>query len=101
MIAGAKPKAISVIPKSSNTMRTWAMNRFKASRNIIKYHLNEAISKIHISCDMWTSPNGHSMLGVVAHWTEIDKSLRSATIRLPKVNGVYTRANMADALINV
>ena len=101
MIACARPEAISAIPKSSNTMRTWAMNRFKASRNIIKCHLNAAISKIHISCDMWTSPNGHSILGVVAHWTQIDKSLRSATIGLPKVRGAHTGANIADALVNV
>jgi len=101
MIACLRPEAISAIPKSGDTVRTWAINRFKAARNIIKLRLHEAISKIHISCDMWSSPNGHSMLGVVAHWCEQDKSLRSTLLGLPKVWGAHTGDNIAEALVDV
>jgi len=70
-------EAISHIPRSGDTVRAWAMNRFDIAHAEVKQHLRLEISKIHISCDMWSSPNGHAFLGVVAHWSSDGSRIHS------------------------
>lgn len=50
---------------------------------------------------MWSSPNGHAFLGVVAHWTDNKYALQTALIGLPKVKGQHTSTNIAKSLIDV
>jgi len=101
MITGVRSEAISVIFKSSNIMRIWVMNHFKASWNIIKCHLNEIIFKIHIFCDMWISLNDRFMFEIIAHWIQINKSLRLITIKLFKVRNAYIKTNIINAFVDV
>ena len=58
------------------------------------------ISKIHISADLWTSPNKYALLGIVAHWWDEEDVLRSALIALPKLYGAHTGANIGKAIID-
>jgi hypothetical protein len=101
MMETANPAAVNATLKSGDTIRAWAMHEFELGRSIVKSQLQDAISQIHISCDMWTSPNGHSMLGVVTHWSSSQKELQSALIGLPKVRGAHTGENIATALVDV
>src|SRR5579859_889397 len=100
-IATLRPEAISHVPKSGDTVHSWAMNRFDIARAEIKQHLQDSISKIHISCDMWSSPNGHAFLGIVGHWMDTHHVLHTALIALPRVMGAHTGANIATVLVDV
>jgi hypothetical protein len=66
LISSCHPQAERDLPKSGNTIRTWSMYRFKSAQSIVKTILSEARSKIHISCDIWSSPNGHAFLGIIS-----------------------------------
>ena len=57
-------------------------------------------SKIHISADLWTSPNNYALLGIVAHWWDEEDALQSALIALPKLYKAYTDANISKAIID-
>jgi hypothetical protein len=99
MIASIRPEAVEVL-QSANTIRAHCMRRFQAARQNIKYLFSMSKSKIHISVDLWTSPNNYALLGIVAHWWDEEDVLRSALIALPKVYGTCTGANIGKAIID-
>ena len=74
---------------------------FDIARTEIKQHLQASISNIHISCDMWSSPNGHAFLGIVAHWMDIHHILHRGLIALPRIMGAHTGENIAIVLVDV
>jgi hypothetical protein len=54
--------------QTGDTVRTWAEDEFIRATTQIKQVLAQAVSRIHISFDLWTSPNGYAICGVVAHF---------------------------------
>src|SRR5579859_7759928 len=100
-IASIRRNAVSFIPRSGDTVRSWILARFNQARDEIKEHLAMAASIIHISCDMWSSPNNYALLRVVAHWTDPDHRQRTSLIRMPHVSGAHTGTNIASAVADV
>jgi hypothetical protein len=100
-IASIRCDAVSFIPQSGDTVRSWILARFNQARNEIKEHLAMAASNIHISCDMWSSPNNYALLGVVAHWTDPDHCQRTSLIGMPRISGAHTGINIASAVADV
>lgn len=60
--------AIDQIPLSRRTIRRRADEACLIEKQKIKTQLRDAVSKIHLSFDMWTSPNRYAVLGIVAHF---------------------------------
>jgi len=62
---------------------------FDRGKELLKLEFKAALSKIHISFDLWTSPNKPAMLGVVAHYlspdlnSEITSNSSSQALRQP------------------
>jgi hypothetical protein len=76
------------------------MQRFQETREQIKTLFVVARSRIHISADLWTSSNNYALLGIVAHWWDVNGTLQSALIALPKLYGAHTGANIGKAIID-
>jgi hypothetical protein len=52
-----------------DAMRNWAKEEFSFGKIEMKKILHQALSKVHISFDIWTSPySTYAFLGVVAHF---------------------------------
>ena len=49
------------------SLRNWAMEEFDIEKAKVKSTLQQSYSKIHLSFDIWTSPNGYAVLGAVGH----------------------------------
>ncbi|KAK4907172.1 hypothetical protein LTR49_023780 [Elasticomyces elasticus] len=47
------------LPKASATIRLWIMAEYKKQKILVKNQLHDAISNIHLSFDLWTSPNSY------------------------------------------
>jgi hypothetical protein len=58
-------------------------------------------SKIHISCDLWTSSNSLAILGVVAHFVTEDGRLQRCVLALKDIIGKHTGENLAQAMVEV
>lgn len=101
MIQTLPPEALPVIPAYDSTVPKWALNRFHASRAVVRTYLKDAPSKIYISCDMCTSLNGHAILSVVGHWCTMEKTLQSILLGLLKVMGSHSGVNVAVSLVDV
>ena len=67
---------------------------------VVKY-FKDLPFRIHLSFDLWSSPNHRSFLGVVAHWTTDQGVLRSSTIAFRRFLGPHSGVNIASTLYEI
>jgi hypothetical protein len=65
----------------------------------IKQIVQSARSQVHISCDLWTSPNSLAILGIVAHFVSEDGQLQHVVLALREMEGVATGVDLASEVI--
>ena len=74
---------------------------FETAKATMKERLSLARSRIHISYDLWTSPNHKAMIAIVTHWTMEDYEVKSALLAIREVHGEHTGLNIADVVYPV
>ena|SRR6266536_976630 len=58
-------------------------------------------SRIHISYDLWTSPNSLAILGIIAHFVDINSNLQAVTLVLKDIIGDYIGEHLVTAILEV
>lgn len=102
MIADLSWNAASMLPKCSDTIRSWIVSEFKQQKAHILEHLRKARSRIHLSMDIWTTPSGdRCYLGIVANWCDNDDEIRNVLIALPPIEGQHNGENIAAIAFKV
>jgi hypothetical protein len=92
------PQVEDTVPKSHNTVSAWIIESFHQSRKQVKDLLATSRSRINLSFDLWTSSNGLSLVGVVAHFVDYQGHLRTALLGLPRLLGSHSGENMANCV---
>lgn len=54
-----------------------------------------------ITCDLWTSPNQKSILGVTAHWINRKEELKEILLEAIELKGHHTGANISDYILKI
>ena len=67
----------------------------------LRHILATAISDIHVTCDMWTSPNNLAILAVVAHFTSEKLQHVTVTLALIELEGEHSGLNQAKVVERV
>ena len=83
---------------SRNTLKADVNKYFQTAKATIKESLSLARSRIHISYDLWTSPNHKAMIAIVAHWTAEDYEVKTALLAIREVHGEHTGENIANVV---
>lgn len=89
------------LPTSHATITHWVLRQFNSMKEQIKSRLHSARTDIHISCDLWTSPNCLPILGFVSQYISEDGPLESATLALVDVEEEHSGENLAKHLQEV
>jgi hypothetical protein len=89
------------LPRSHNTVKGWVLRTFELEKDHIKAALLNSLSKIHISCDLWTSPNSLAILGMVAHFIAEDGQLRHPVLALRELREEHTGENVSKLVMDV
>jgi hypothetical protein len=87
--------------KTGKTIRRWILEEFKKQRVRVKDELGLAKSMIHVSFDLWTSPNSLGFVAAVAHFLDKDLKNRSLLIGMRRVRGSHSGENIAEAIIPI
>ena len=95
------PFAVNKIPKSANTSRADIIKCFEVAKLTIKENLSTARSKIHLSFDLWSSPNYKAMMAIVAHWTNCEFKVETATLGMKEVFGEHKGEYLAPVVHDV
>jgi hypothetical protein len=88
----------NLLPKSHNTVREWVMNNYEKKKIQVKKVLHSARSNIHLSFDLWSSPNHYIFNAVVAHFVNADYKVASILIGFRNLFGPYSGANIAGSV---
>ena len=89
------------IVECGDTIRNWIQDEFiKATAQITGY-LACAVSKIHISFDLWSSSNGYALCGIVAHFVDESYRVQHCLIGLQRMRGSHTGLAIAEVIIPV
>ncbi|ENH67969.1 hypothetical protein FOC1_g10000208, partial [Fusarium oxysporum f. sp. cubense race 1] len=67
----------------------------------VKQRIQSAKSRIHISCDLWTSPNSLAILGVVAHYVTEDGQLEHHVLALKDIDSEHDGSHLAVVILKV
>lgn len=71
---------------------------FERAKTSIIDNLSVAKSRIHISYDLWTSPNHKAMISIVAHWTNEQYKAQTALLAIREIHGEHTAVNISDVV---
>jgi hypothetical protein len=82
-------------------MRKWIMNDFKQRKKDIKRQLQESKSSIHLSFNLWTSPNHFTIVGIIAHFMNIQYKIESVLLGLRRLYNSHSGENVAGAIVSV
>jgi hypothetical protein len=74
---------------------------FEAKRDIIKAELRNALTAVHISFDLWTSPNRFAIMAVFAHFIDQLGHQQSRLLVLRRQSGAHSGENLASSLIDI
>ncbi|KAH7471723.1 hypothetical protein FOMA001_g13235 [Fusarium oxysporum f. sp. matthiolae] len=89
------------LPDTHETIRKWIMRQYEDQKEKVKQRMQSAKSRIHISCDLWTSPNSLAILGIVAHYVTEDGQLEHHVLALKDIDSEHDGSHLAVAVLNV
>ena len=95
------PSVKDYLVKTGNSIRDWVEEDFIESKRLVREVLARAISKIHISCNLWTSPNGYAMCGIAAHFIGHQGHVQSVLLALKRMTGAHKGEQIAEVIIEV
>ena len=75
--------------------------RYHDRTSEIKQLFKHLHSEMHISCDLWTSTFGLSLLGIVAHFLDAAGVHHTVLLGLPRLWGGHTGVNIAECMLAV
>ncbi|RKL11918.1 hypothetical protein BFJ70_g16357 [Fusarium oxysporum] len=77
------------------------MRQHDGQKDKAKQRIQSAKSRIHISCDLWTSPNSLAILGVVGHYVTEDGQLEHHILALKDIDSEHDGSHLAAAILEV
>jgi hypothetical protein len=101
MVMVLNPQLFDYIYKSGNSVRKLVLTTFQHRRMKVINDLQSAQSKIHLSFDLWSSPNSLALCGVVAHYLTADFRSQALLIGLRSVQGAHSGENIAETVLEV
>jgi len=82
-------------------LQNWIIDEYEHGREVIKLILQSTLSKIHISFDVWTAPNGTPILGICGHFLDTSLKLRHPLLALRVLSGRHTGEALAEILAGI
>jgi hypothetical protein len=96
-----QPAIDKYLINSHSTITSWCNSDYDEAFQRVKAILWESQSRIHLSCDIWTSPAAQSILGVCAHFLGSDLRLKKALLAMRELDGIHSGRNIGDEILEV
>jgi uncharacterized C2H2 Zn-finger protein len=94
------PEIGNWLPSSHTTIRVWIIRTFNAEKLLIQQAIHSALSKIHFTVDLWTSPNSLAILGIIGHYMAENGDLQQSVLALVELDGQHTGQSSPIALFH-
>jgi hypothetical protein len=77
------------------------VSEFKKQKRLLREDLREARSNIHLSFDLWTSPNYYAIIAIVAHYIDKHGQRQTKLLAIQRLEGEHSGANQAQVVLDV
>jgi hypothetical protein len=94
-------EGVAALIPGRNTIRKWIIEEFEKRKKELRHELRAARSNIHISFDLWTSPNYYAIMAIIAHYIDSNGARQAKLMALRSLDGEHTGENMAALLLKV
>lgn len=88
----------TLMPETGKTIAAWVDKKHLQGHTQLKESLAASPYKKHLSFDLWTSPNGLSLLGVVVHYFDGIDTFHTQLLGLERVFGAHSGEGLALAV---
>lgn len=95
------PQANLLLPRSADTIKRRCRALFEEGKRRIRQLLLNAISSVHITCDMWTSSNHLALLGIIGHFADEYGKRYAITLGMKEVSGSHSGKNQAEVILRL
>jgi hypothetical protein len=99
IILAANPAIEDLLLTSRDAAMRHISANFDLYRSQLKMKLQTAVSKIHLSTDLWTSPHRHGILAVCARWVDNSYQPKRALLAMPECRYSHTGEHQAALMI--
>ena len=79
------PEAIGFITTTHSAVGEMIAQSFQVQKDIVRKKVQSALTNIHISVDIWTSPNNYLLLAICSHFVNSDEKRIKALLALRTV----------------
>ena len=87
------------LPKSGNSIKAALLEIFLACQLVLIQLLVESNCQVHISFDLWSSPNNFSMLGLCCHFIDRSWQARTVILGMKRLIGPHSGENMSKLIV--
>jgi hypothetical protein len=91
----------ALLPKARKTLRTWIIAKYEERKEVLKVELQQSISKIHISFDIWTAGNWIGIISVWAYWIDDAGERQRRLLAFRRIYRSHTGDNQASIILDV
>jgi hypothetical protein len=91
----------ALLPRAAATIRWWIKEEFDKRKALLNTELKEALSSIHLSFDLWTSPNFYSIVSIYGHFINKQGERRTQLLAFRRLHGDHGGENQAAVLLEV
>ncbi|KAK4074631.1 hypothetical protein Purlil1_12926 [Purpureocillium lilacinum] len=95
------PRVADQIPWSRQSMSRQLDEVYKSKSSLVRQELRDALTKIHLSFDLWTSPNRYAVMAVTAHFLDRQGHHQVRLLALRRQLGSHSGENLAATLLEV
>lgn len=89
------------LPRSGSTTKLLMLELFKLCQAVLIQSLIASNCQLHLSFDLWTSPNNYSMLGIVGHFIDNSFKARTVLLGLKRLFGPHSGKNIASLVTTI
>ena len=90
---------IQLLPCSGDTIKRWIKAEYKKYLVILKSEIKACQTRVHLSFDLWSSPNGLAILSLFAYYIDKAGKPQFHLLALDQVKGSHSGKNQASLII--
>jgi hypothetical protein len=95
------PAIDNFLPSSYTTIQLWTIRMYTAEKLRIQQRVQSALSKVHFTIDLWSSPNSLSIPSIISYYISDTSSLEHSVLALKELDGAHTGDNQALSIMEV
>jgi len=95
------PQVLDQVPWSRQSMSRQLDEVYNSKKSLVRQELQDALTKIHLGFDLWTSPNRHAIMAVTAHFLDRQGHHQVRLLALRRQLGSHGGENLAVTLLEV